>query len=419
MIEAVAQLLQGLEVLPGLPSGKSCMRAELELQSMLGGALFASKAWAGDQAVHAYARARELAEQLGDMRALIPILAGQFTYHIGQSQYSAARQIAGDLLSIGDQSGDIRSRLIGHRCTGVVLHWTGEFGSALRHLDRVLGLYDRSAHRPLASVVGSDCQVQAAFLSCWDLLILGYPEQANARFELGSAESRDISHKPSLGVALVFGAMFNLLRRDNATALQQSENTIALATERGFPHWLALGNLLLGAALTERGEAARGLALVRKGFSDYGATTASRTTTSLILNMTYYLALLAKACEAAGLHGEARDHPDRAIAGTDHSGERWFEPELHRLKGEWLLVHAPARHVEAEACFGRAVDLARRQNARFWELRAAVSLARLRVSRGQPDSARSVLAPVYAWFSEQYPLPDIQEAGALLAQLSG
>jgi predicted ATPase len=159
--------------------------------------------------------------------------------------------------------------------------------------------------------------------------------------------------------------------------------------------------------------------MTNAGYTKYTATTATRTPTGTApaLNATYYLALLAGACDAGGMPSDARVHLDAAIDVAVQSGERWFGPELYRLKGEWLLRHTPGSEDEAKTAFERAIDWATQRNARLWELRAAVSLARLYVARGHPDRARDTLAPVYQWFSEGLDLPDLRQAQALIASL--
>lgn len=300
---------------------------------------------------------------------------------------------------------------------GVCLHWTGEFAAALEHFDRVVSLYDPARHRQLATVVGFDIGVQVEILSCWDLLILGHFDQALARFELAVAQCRHVDHKHTRALALSFGGIFSLLMQDQDRAFRQLTDAVALATEQHIPHILAQSILALGSVLTTRGDRAEGLAMAQAGYANYTATGAEQAGTGLVVNMPYYLALLAGACEAAGVPADARKHLDAAIDAAERSGERWFEPELHRLKGEWLLRHDPDEEAEAEAAFEHALVLAARQNARFWGLRASVSLAKLHVARGHLIHARDTLAPVYEWFSEGLDWPDLRQAGALLAAL--
>jgi predicted ATPase len=305
--------------------------------------------------------------------------------------------------------------LIAHRCMGVCLHWAGETAGAVDHFNHVLSNYDPDRHRQLGTFGGWDPVPVAAIHSCWDVLILGYPDQALARFEFATAQRQHIIDKHSLAFALVFGGLFSLFLQDHERAFRQLTDAVALATDQQFPHWLGLANFGLGAILTANGDCARGLALARAGYAKYSKITDAGA--GLVVNMTYWLASLARTCEAAGIPTEARAHLDNAISTVDQSGERWFEPELHRLKGEWLLRHIAGSEVEAQAAFVHAIDRAIQHNARFWELRASISLARLFVARGYRGRARDTLSPIYKWFTEGLDWPDLQQARTLLAGL--
>jgi class 3 adenylate cyclase/tetratricopeptide (TPR) repeat protein len=339
MIEAAAQLRQGLALVPELPEGPARLRHELELQSTLGGALFVSQNWFGGQALQAYRRAQELSEQLGDTEAAVPVLSGLFHYHIGQCKYSEAREIAAKLLQIAEQGSTPSVQLIARRCMAVCLHWAGESADALDHFNHVLNQYDPARHRQLGTFGGWDPVPVAAIHSSWDLLILGYPDQALARFEFAASQRRHIIDKHSLAFALVFGGHFSLFLQDQERAFRQFTDTVALATEQKFPHWLGLANFGLGSILVVNGDCAQGLALARAGYAQYSKVTDAGS--GMIVNMSYWLALLAGTCEAAGFPAEACAHLDDAISAVEQSGERWFEPELHRQKGEWLLRHVP------------------------------------------------------------------------------
>jgi class 3 adenylate cyclase/tetratricopeptide (TPR) repeat protein len=415
MVEAVAQLRRALALISELPAGRVRLRQELELQGTLGRALFASENWAGE-AFEAYRRARELAEQLEDAEATVSVLGGVFPYHISRSQYHDAREIAQKLLDIAAHGDAPNGEIIAHRCMGACLHFTGDFDGALKHFDRVLSLYDPDRHRQLAVVSGWDFAIHAAFLSCIDLLILGHLDRAAVRFELGAKLSCDVGDKFSLAFALTWGGIFSLLMSDQENALRQLTEAVTLQTERHFEAWLGLSGLALGSVLVAQGDHAQGLALAQSGYAKHFATSpACESGKGLVMLTPFCLGQLAQAYEAAGAPVEARVHLDAAIDAAEHSGEGWFEPEVHRLKGEWLVRHAPGSAAEAEAAFARAIDRAAQQNARLWQLRASVSLARLYISLGHPVRARDTLTPVYEWFTEGLDTLDLRQAEALLA----
>ncbi len=196
---------------------------------------------------------------------------------------------------------------------------------------------------------------------------------------------------------------------------QPVREAAALSAELRIPHLLAHANIGLGALQAGHGDPDVGLTLAELGYARFEATGAAFAETRLSLNVTYNRARIAAAFEAAGRPAEALAQLELAIAVAEQTGGRWFEPELHRLRGEWLLRHADA--AEAEAEFDKAIDVAIRQNARLWELRAATSLASLHASQRRLDRARDTLAPVYAWFTEGLDRPDLRNAGALLAGL--
>jgi predicted ATPase len=418
VVEAVAQLRQALELVPELPEGDARFVQELELQSNFGGALFALRGWSDGSATQAYARAQEIAEQLGDLKATTRVLAGQVTYHIGQCQYREARDISMRLLRIAEDSNEPSVQLVALRCIGVCLHWTGDFAGALEHFDHVLRLYVPDRDRPLAAILGFDVSIQAAILSCWDLLILGFPCQAAARFDLVRLQLSSIAHKHTRVLALGFGGVFSLLMQDLEFACRQWAEAAALAREQRFGPWIGITNVLTGAVCTVTKDAAQGLAQARQGYATYGANTGMpHAGTGLVLNAIYYLALLAGACEGAGLLAEARIHLDAAIDAAERSGERWFEPELHRLKGEWLLRHDPKGEAQVETAFADALDRARQQKALLWELRAAVSPALFHNDRGRSTHARELLYGVLGKFTEGLESGEISQARVLLAAL--
>jgi predicted ATPase len=410
MVEAVAQLRRALAILPDLPEGPSRLRQELELQGMLAGALFAAHTFADAQAPKAYARAEELAGLLGDTEAIITILAGQITYHVGLGEFLEAHAIAEKLREIAERAGTTRAQLIAQRCMGVCLHWSGDCAGALEYFERVLILYNPAHDAALATVVGFDLWIQASVLSCWDLLFLGYPDRARARLQHVVSRLGEFSHKRSVVLALTLCGMFWLFLRDRQQAQSLLEDALTLATEQHHANFAGTASLLLGSILAKDGDAARALARARDGYATY-------TGTGAVLNSTFFRARLAAASDAAGAEADALAQLDQALEWAQRTGERWFEPELHRLKGEWLLRHRRGTETMAEAAFARAISNAVEQKARFWELRACISLARLYDGRGDPGCAREVLAPVCAWFSEGFDLPDLQEARALLAGL--
>ena len=409
MVEAVSQLRRGLELVTALPDTPKRQRLELELQSALGGALVASKGIAAPETGSAYARARVLCEELGDSVSLIPVLSGQISHHFGRAEYALAQRTAEDLLRLAQNRGDTASELVGSRSMGLNLHLLGEFRGAVRSFERVLQLYDPNEHGALTAVAAYDMRALALTYLSVDLFILGHTDDALSRGEQAIVWSRELNHPHTLGYALSFGALVHLLRRENEKAEAMTEEVLALAAAQNLPVWLPSANVLRGYLRVARGDT-EALSFARQGI-------AAKNAQGSVLNQPFFLSLLAASCERAGKPEEALSLLAEAFAIAERTGERWFEAELHRLRGDWLLVHCSGKEAEAESCLQRALALAHQQEAKIWELRSAVSLARFWSARGRLREARDLLVPLCDVFARSRPIPDIEAAKALLIEL--
>jgi predicted ATPase len=409
MIEAVSQLRRGLELLPALPDTPERQWLELELQSALGGALVASRGIAAPETGSAYARARLLCEQLGDSISLIPVLSGQISHHFGRGEYALAQSKAEDLLRLAQSRGDTASELVGSRSMGLNLHLLGEFCAAARSFERVLKLYDPNEHGALTAVAAYDMRALALVYLSVDLFILGYTAEALSRGEEAITWSRRLNHPHTLAYVLSFGALAHVLRRENEKAEAMAEEVLALAAAQNLPVWLPSANVLRGYLRVARGDT-EALAFARQGI-------AAKNAQGSVLNQPFFLSLLAASCERAGRAEEALSLLAEAFAIAERTGERWFEAELYRLRGDWLLVHGSEMEAEAETCLHRALALARQQAAIIWELRAAVSLARFWSGRGRQREASDLLVPLCDALAQSRSIPDIDAARALLIEL--
>jgi len=410
MIEAVAQLRKGLNLLPSLPDGPARWQQELDLQSVLGAALVASKGNSAPEAGQAYARARELCDRLGDTAARIPVLSGLSTYHQTRGEYAAMQQIAEELLRLGQDQDVQAGYVVGNRSMGLYLHQVGEFAAAREHFERVLSLYSPEAHHSLASVAAYDMQAVALSYLSLDLFILGHPEEARSWSRQALDWSRQLHHPHNLAFALNYAALLRLLERTEASAKDLLDELTSVAAEHRFPVWLAQASIMRGFVLAAQGDAAEGLALARQGVVDRAATGAC-------WNETFFLDLLALTCERAAEAEEALAIRAAALAAASRTGERWYEAELYRHRGECVMAAGNMNPSEAEACFRQAVTLAQRQGARSWELRAALRLAQLWCDQGRPTAARDLLAPAFGRFAEGLETPDLNDAKRLLDHL--
>jgi class 3 adenylate cyclase/predicted ATPase len=407
--EAIGHLKQGLELLQALPDGPERILQELDLQLALGAALMATRGYAGPEVEETYLRARELCDRAGETPRLFPVLHGLYRFHHVRGELQAAREAGEHLLRLAQSLGDHTLFVEARRAFGVPLFWLGEVTAALEQLEHGAAVYDPARHRPHASVYGIDPGVVCLSYAALALWQLGRPRQALDRSHEALSLARNLSHPQSVALALVWGAWLRQLRREPRPAREHAEAAAALCAEQGFPLWLAMAVILLGWASAEEGQEEEGIARMRQGLADLRATGAGLWRPS-------FLALLAKAHGRVGRVADGLGVLDEAFAMTSRNGERAHEAELHRIQGELLLAGGTADGAGAEACFREALAVARRQEARSFELRAATSLARLYADRGRCAEAHYVLAPVHGWFTEGFSTADLKEAKILLEE---
>ena len=410
MSEAVAHLTTALKVLEQLPRGPDRARRELELWAALGGALITAKGYAAPETAAAFAQAYDLCRQLGDVERLFPILFGRYVTHLLGGKLAVAHEAAAQWLHLAEKHKQRDALMTSHRCVGTASFMLGDLTRARSHMEQALVLYDPPRHRALAFVYANDVRVATLqWLAC-TLFALGYPDQARRRSREASDAAPELGHANTTAASLQCVCMLSefLARRQDVQA--HAESLITLATAKGFPYWGAMGTIMQGWALADEGQMDTGVAQLRHGLAAWQATGAA-------LIMPYYLSLLARVLAKGGRGSAALETLDKALRLAETTGERWFEAELHRLKGEALLHDDATNMAEAEACFHSAMEIAQQQSAKWWELRAAGSLARLWADRGEPHKAYTLLAPVYGWFTEGFDTADLKDAKALLDEL--
>jgi predicted ATPase len=405
MAEAIAQLTKGLELLTSLPDSVSRQRQELELRIALGRALIVARGYATPAVGETYARARALCEQLDRPPEIMQVLYGQWMHHLFK-ELRLAREIAADLLQRGEDGADVAMTAMGHRLSGQTGYHLGEFLAARAHLEQAYAQFD-PAHRALSFFFQDPLVPLLNYLSN-DLCCLGYLDQARLRSAAAVAEASKSDRPFSIVTALsgacrvywATGSCEELLARANAL--------IAVADEHGFPWQRAVGTVYRGWALAGSVQTREGIALLEAGVAAHRASGA-------VTWVPFFLTLLAEAEGRAKEWDQGLVHlaeAERLVAETE---ERWAEAELHRVRGELLRAgHDPA---VAERSFCQAIDIAQQQSAKFWELRAAISLARLWREQGKRDAARDLLAPIYSWFTEGFDTPVLNEAKALIDTL--
>ncbi|MEH2556280.1 putative ATPase/class 3 adenylate cyclase [Bradyrhizobium algeriense] len=407
--EAITQLSKGLELIAALPDDATRSRRELELQVALGVALMAAKGWAAPEVGRANARARDLCERLGDTSRLFPVLYGEWVFHVVRAELEAGRTAGEDLLRRAQEQNDAAAETIGNRIVGTAELLRGELVAARGHLERTLALYDPAAHRSLAFLFAQDPSVAGLSVLSWGLFALGYPEQAQARSEEALTDAKALSHRNTLGYALLYGCILSQLRQDHDEARDRANALIALAAEQDSPHFLGAGIVVRGWTLGEAGDFGAGIAQIREGLAMWQATGAG-------FLVPYFRSLLAELHGRSGAVNEGLDLVGEALDRAEETGERWFEAELHRMMGELMLRLPKADPTAMEARFGHAAAAARQQGAKLWELRAATSLARLWTQQGRRGEAHDLLAPLHRQFTEGFETPDLQAASAILRE---
>jgi adenylate cyclase len=415
--EALVHLTKGLALLSAWP--EPCAedrllerdRQELALQVSLGKALMATKGSAAPEVERAFARARELCQQTGQTSQLCRVLDKLSVRHYVRAEHQTARELGEGALSLAQQAGDPLLVAVGHRCLGFVLFSLGEYTTARTHLEQMVSFYKpQQHHRAFVFLRGSDAGTSALAYDACCLWCLGYPNQALERSWEALALARDLGHPISRADVLYYaGCMFDELRREPLSLKRHADELIRLSKENGFPTWLASGTFFQGEALALSGQVQAGIERMQKSISELRFL-GSR------CHLTGALGALAQAHAAAGQPGKGLNTVGEALSLVQQTGERHWEPELHRLRGELLL--SLGDDIAAEGSLDTAVAVARKQRAKSWELRTATSLARLWRKQGRVDKARQLLSQVYGWFAEGFDTPDLQEAGELLEQLS-
>jgi predicted ATPase len=424
--EAVALLSKGLEILKMLPDTPERTQQELILRIALGAPLLMTKGYAAPEVEHTYARARELCQQLGESPQLLPALAGLFQFYFVRAELQTARDLGKQLLTLAQRQHDPVFLARAHMSLGLPLFGLGEFALAREHLEQGVALYDPQQHGSLVFRAVQDRIVILSYAAA-ALWQLGYPDQALERSHEALALARELSHPFSLAVALDLASWLHQVRREWQAVQERAEAAITLSTEHGFSYWLAVGAILRGWARAEQGYGEEGLVQMRQGLAACRPTRAE-------LAWPHWLALLADVYGKRGQTQEGLATVAEALVHVEKTGERWYEAELHRLKGELTLQqfnvqgstskidnpHSALRTLqsEAEECFHRAIAIARQQQTKSFELRATLSLARLWRQQGKKKQAQRMLADIYGWFTEGLDTVDLREARALLTALS-
>ena len=416
--EAAELLTRAIEQLESLPETPERAQQELSLQVSLGATLSTTQGYTAPEVKRAYDRAHALCGQVGESPHLFPALFGLCRFEFLSGELQTARALGEELVRLAQREPGSGLRPSAHAALGATLFYLGEPAAAHAQLEQGLRVYDRHQQGALILQHGEDTGVMCVNFDAWALQLLGYSDQALTRSREAQALAEALSHPFILATALAFSALFHQFRREAQAAQARAESAIALLTEHGLsPHWRAVATLPLGWALAEQGEAQEWIAHMRQA-QEVFRTLGGR------FFLPYQLGLLAEALGKAGRAQEGLAVLGEALATARRTGERWCDAELLRLQGEITPPQSgfgvPSRRAEpeAEACFFKAIETARQQGTKLFELRAVMSLGRLRMRQGKQAEARSELAEVYDWFTEGFDTKDLQEARALLEILA-
>jgi predicted ATPase/class 3 adenylate cyclase len=408
-LEAIDHLNKALAIIEGLPEKSKHLQPELELQITLGSALMAVKGYSASEVGKAYARARELCQQVGETPQLFAILRGLWGFYIVRDELQTAHELGKRCLAMAKRPQKPAHVLWTYFMLGMTLLHFGEFASAREYLEKGISLYDiqkRRSHRALQDP-GVAC-LSYLSLALW---FLGYPDQALKKSSEALTLAHKLSHPFSLAYALNIASIVCQLCRNVEETQKHAETAITLCTEQGIPYWLAYGPILRGWALAEKGKRNEGIRQTRQGIAAYSDTGA-------VLGRPYFLSMLIEAYIKEKQAKEGLTVLDEAQAIVNETRECWVEAELYRLKGKLLLEITSDNYHETEACFHQAFAIARHQNAKSLELKAAMSLSCLWHRKGKKAAARKMLEEVYGWFTEGFDAPELKKARDLLNEFA-
>ncbi len=403
--EAMVYFNKGLALIRERAESSERAQHELEFLIALGPVLVVTKGYAASEVELTYARARELAVQLGDHPHLNPAVLGLAIYYLIRGEFQPARELAEQALKLATTVQDPAVLVEAHYVLGTTLFHLGYLTEARSHLEQGLALYETQQHRSMVSRFGHDSGV---FCLCYLARILwfqGYPDQAERRSVEAMVLARELAHPFSLALALTFAALVSQLRLEIHATRTLAEEAIALCTEHGFTFCMAMATVLYGWALTELDQKEAGITHIERGLEAWCATGAH-------LFRPHLFALLAESYGKANRIAEGLQTLSEALTAAQKSGKRFYTAELYRLKA-MLLMRQGKSTAEVEQCFLQALEIARNQQAKSLELRAAVGLFS---HQGDSEKARPILQRAYSWFKEGFGTLDLQLAATLLAK---
>jgi len=353
-----------------------------------------------------YTRALELCRQTVDTPLLFEALSGLWIFHLVRAEYPEAAGLAQQLLASATERKHDSHLIFANFAIGNTAFWCGQLEAASEHLERAIA----GCQPGESQVFVDDPAVYSRGHLCWAQHYRGYPDQAQATASDCVSVARQLSHPRTRAAATIFAGYLHLFRREPDAAVEHSRMLTLLASEHGLSHYAPFAEILAGWTLVQQGEPReRGIESIKKGIAAWRSLDSA-------LALPWFLGELAEALRSIGRCDKALDVLCDALRQTERSGEDQVAPELHRIVG--MIALTQGRCVEAEESFRQAIEIARTQSARMWELRATMSLARLLAKQGRRDEASVMLAEIYGWFTEGFDTADLKDAKALLDELA-
>ena len=409
--EAIGHLRRALALVATLPETRERHATELGLQMAIGAPLAAARGWTGPEYEQTYIRARVLASQIGEAPRLPLVLVALAANYYVKGDLATAAEVGQEALAAAERTGDAFDLIASHYIVGLPLLNQGHLSRALRHFEYSIETYDPGEYQNLAHhTLGLDPGVDARAHAAVCHFLLGDPDRALAVGEEAVALAKQVEFPLSLALALFWVGTVHLDRGELDRAGQRAEEVVRLSEQLGFPLHLGVGRFLLSSTRIRSGEGGDGIAELKEAMVEMAALGAS-------LGALDTFSTLAEGFRKGGRHEEALGALGAGLAEAERHGGHGFDAELHRLQAEIVLEADGNAVAEAEALFHQALEIARRQEAKTFELRAATSLARLWQRQGKCDAARDLLAPVYEWFTEGFETRDLKDAKALLEEL--
>jgi class 3 adenylate cyclase/predicted ATPase len=412
LCEAIGHLTKGLAMVGTLAETRERDDLELPFLTALGPTYITARGYAAPEVGPTLLRASELCRRIDSPEQLFGVMLGMWEWRIVRADLRLGADLAAEGMALAEQLDDPGITMEALFMPGVTKFYRADFAGSHDCHEKALATYDdRERTRFWTAYTGHDAGVTHRCYLALTLWHLGFPDQALQMAREAGDLARRIGHAFSLSHALDFTAYLCHCCRLGAEVQAAAEEEMAIGTDQGFQLWHALGTLHKGAGMLLEGRREDGLPILLKGYREFRTTGAE-------VRVPTYLGMLADAYTHAARFEDAHQALTEGLAVAEKNDDRSHEAELHRQKGELLLAESPDQVGATEVCFRKAIETARRQRSRAWELRATMSLARLRQWQGRRDEARTTLAAVFDMFTEGFTMPDLVDAKALLESLA-